>query len=182
MITYDEFVKMQEQMEKAKEDDTPRLAVTDGDEMHILGDPGKTERKTGDYTVLFAFPKEDKYRSENVIKETEHYLVVEREYKNVFIPARRHASVVSAFAVVESMMTTLMDNGEIRDLDENETRMLLETLSDEVEDAVYEAVAKTLRIDPKEADCMIVSSAIKTAVEIMANNPEIINEADLFFG
>ena len=43
-ITYEEFVEMKKKMDEAEEDTTP-YAITDGDEISVVGDPNKTEIK-----------------------------------------------------------------------------------------------------------------------------------------
>lgn len=181
MITMEEFKAMQEGLKKASEDDTPYLAVMD-DEMHVVGDVNKTQHKAFNYTLRFAFPKEDKYRNEKVIKETENYLVCEREYKDVFIPARRHSAIVNAFVRVESFIMAITEDGEVRELSEDEAKMLLQMLDDEIVDAVSDAVGKVLGLTEFESQCIIASSAIYTITQMQNDIPEVVNEADYFFG
>lgn len=181
MITMEEFKKMQDGIKDASEDDTPYLAVMDN-EMHVVGNPNKTERKAFNYTVLFAFPKQDKYRSEQIVKETDNYLVCKREYKDVFIPARRHSAVVNAFVRVESFIMAITDDGEVKEITEDEAKSLLQLLDDEIIDAVSNAVGKVLNLTPFEANCIIASNAIEVITQMQSDIPEIVNEADLFFG
>lgn len=181
MMSYEEFKALQEQYEKAEQSDKPYVGAKD-DEIHVFGNANKTEKETHTYKVKFAFPKVDEYRGENIIKETDNYLVAVREYKDVFIPARRHASIISAFTEVEALFREVTEDGEVRDLSEEEMRMVLDVISEEMEDRVINAVAKVLRIDEDEKEYMIVPYAMQTIVEIMANAPEILNESDLFFG
>lgn len=181
MITLEEFKAMQKGVAEAKNDETPYLAVID-DELHVVGDVNKTEHKRFSYTVRFAFPNEDKYRNEKVIKETPNYLICEREYNNVFIPARRHPTVLNAFVRVESFIMAITDDGDVRDVTEEEAKMLLQMLDDEIVDAVSDAVGKVLGLTPFEAQCIVATSAVQVITQMQADIPEVINEADLFFG
>lgn len=184
-VSYEDYKKMQEAMNKADEDDTPRLAVVN-DELHVLGDPAKTEAKPHTYTVRFAFPNIEKYKNENIILETPTYLVCERTYENVFIPSRRHTTVVSAFTRVETFFKDARLNSdgemEVEDIPDEDIPLLLETFDDELVDAASKAVAKILKIDDFEADCIVASSAVKTVTRMMADIPEVVNDADYFFG
>lgn len=181
MITFEEFKELQERYKEAEQDDTPFL-VTQDDELHVAGDPNRTERKEHDYIVRFAFPKTDQYRNEKIIRETDSYLLCEREYKNVFIPTRRHSSVVNAFIRIAQFMNQVNEDGTVRTMTEDETRMMFEALSDDIADAVIDAVAKVLRLSEFEADCMIVTSAMEVITQMVSDIPEVINESDYFFG
>lgn len=181
MITYEEFKNFQEAYEKANEDDTPRLAVVD-DEMHVLGDPNKTEKKMNDYTVRFAFPNEEKYKKENIIKETPNYLICEREYKDVFIPAKRHPGVVGAFTRLEQFIMDIREDGEVEPFSDSQIKQILELLDDEIIDAVSDVIGKVLGLTPFESDCIVASSALKVIAQMMTNIPEVVSEADYFFG
>lgn len=184
MITFEELKQLQDGVHNAAEDDTPYLAVMD-DEMHVVGNPNKTQHKAFNYTVKFAFPKNDerteKYRKEKVIKETENYLVCEKEYKNVSIPIRQHPTIVNAFVRVESFIMAVTDEGEIRDLSEDELKLALQALSTEIIDAVYDAVGSVLGMNKFETDNIGLLSAIQTLVLMQNDIPEVVNEADYFF-
>ena len=97
-ITYEEFVEMKKKMDEAEEDTTP-YAITDGDEISVVGDVNKTEIKKSDYVILFAYPQKpqwkERLKSEGVsIKaETPNYIVVEKTYKDVWVPPRVYTSV-----------------------------------------------------------------------------------------
>lgn len=181
MITFEEFKQMQDNLNEAREDDTPYLAVMDN-EMHVVGDVNKTEHKSFCYTVRFAFPNDERYRKEKIIKETSNYLLCEREYNNVFIPARRHSAVVNAFVRVESFLMKITDNGEPKEVTEEEAMMLLQMLDDEIVDAVSDAVGKVLGLTPFESQCIIATNAIQVIAQMQSDIPEVVNEADFFFG
>lgn len=180
MITMEEFEKMKEAMEKAEKDETPYMAVAN-EEMHVLGDPNKTETKKGEYKIRFAFPKKWEVKDE-VIKETDNFKVVERTYHDVMISARLHPSVISSFVRIQSFFSMIEDDGSIREPSEDEVKMLLEELNDEMTETIYNAVGAVLKLSPEEKDCMLITSVMTTVIQIINDFPEIINEADLFFG
>ena len=62
MISIDQLSELKGAVEKAREDDTPYIGIKD-DELHILGDPNKTEVKAADYVVHFAFPNTEEWRA-----------------------------------------------------------------------------------------------------------------------
>ena len=55
IINVDQLGELKGAIEKAREDDTPYIGIKD-EELHVLGNPNKTEIKPADYVVHFAFP------------------------------------------------------------------------------------------------------------------------------
>ena len=159
MISIDQLGELKGAVEKAREDDTPYIGIKD-DELHILGDPNKTEVKAADYVVHFAFPNTDEWRTraeangDEIGKTTEdgRYFLAKRTYKNVYLTPRRMGAVVSALAQIESFLYKIMDNGEIKEMS-------------------YD-----------EMEWMLPANTMENAVKIARNNPSAVNEADLFFG
>ncbi len=189
MISIDQLGELKGAVEKAREDDTPYIGIKD-DELHILGDPNKTEVKAADYVVHFAFPNTDEWRTraeangDEMGKTTEdgRYFLSKRTYKNVYLTPRRMGAVVSALAQIESFLYKIMDNGEIKELSYDEMVSLLTVMNGELSDATYEVVATVLRIPYDEMEWMLPANTMENAVKIARNNPSAVNEADLFFG
>lgn len=189
MISIDQLGELKGAVEKAREDDTPYIGIKD-DELHILGDPNKTEVKAADYVVHFAFPNTDEWRTraeangDEIGKTTEdgRYFLAKRTYKNVYLTPRRMGAVVSALAQIESFLYKIMDNGEIKELSYDEMVSLLTVMNGELSDATYEVVATVLRIPYDEMEWMLPANTMENAVKIARNNPSAVNEADLFFG
>ena len=197
MMTLEDFLKMQEAMKGAQEDDTPYLAVAD-DELHVIGDPNETEVKTADYSVYFLFPdtRDFRYRSRMAGDiETDEingeklnddvpngFFLVRRDYNNVFVAPRRVGNVISAFAVVLQFYYDITDNGEVKDLSYEQMKEVLNVMNNEISDATYEVVASVLRIPDSEKDFMLPVNVYSNAVKIVLNNPDIVNASDLFFG
>lgn len=189
MISIDQLGELKGAVEKAREDDTPYIGIKD-DELHILGDPNKTEVKAADYVVHFAFPNTDEWRTraeangDEIGKTTDdgRYFLATRHYKNVYLTPRRMGAVVSALAQIESFLYKIMDNGEIKELSYDEMVSLLTVMNGELSDATYEVVATVLRIPYDEMEWMLPANTMENAVKIARNNPSAVNEADLFFG
>ena len=189
MVSIDKLGELKDAVEKAREDDTPYIGIKD-DELHILGDPNKTEIQAADYVVHFAFPNTDEWRTraeangDEIGKTTEdgRYFLSKRTYKNVYLTPRRMGAVVSALAQIESFLYKIMDNGEIKEMSYDEMVSLLTVMNGELSDATYEVVATVLRIPYDEMEWMLPANTMENAVKIARNNPSAVNEADLFFG
>lgn len=189
MINIDQLDELKQAIKEAENDDTPYIGIKD-DELHVLGDPNKTEVKSADYVVCFAFPNTEEWKAraesvgDKIGKTTEdgRYFLSEREFKNVYLSPRRIGATVTALASIESFLYKVTDNGEIKDLSYEETLSLMQVMNGELSDATYDVVASVLRIPYDEMEWMLPMSALENAVKIAKNNPSAVNEADLFFG
>lgn len=189
MISIDQLGELKGAVEKAREDDTPYIGIKD-DELHILGDPNKTEVKAADYVVHFAFPNTDEWRAransmgDEIGKTTEdgRYFLAKRVYKNVYLSPRRMGAVVATLAQIESFLYKVTDNGEIKELSYDEMMSVITVMNGDLSDATYELVATVLRIPYEEMEWMLPLNTVENAVKIAVNNPSAVNEADLFFG
>ena len=188
MISIDQLGELKGAVEKAREDDTPYIGIKD-DELHILGDPNKTEVKSADYVVHFAFPNTDKWKSransmgDEIGKTTDdgRYFLATRRYKDVYLSPRRMGAVVTTLAQIESFLYKITDNGEIKEMNYDEMVSLMTVMNGELSDATYELVATVLRIPYDEMEWMLPLNTMENAVKIAVNNPSAVNEADLFF-
>lgn len=189
MITLDQLDELKSAIKEAEKDDTPYIGIKD-EELHVLGNPNKTEITPADYVVHFAFPNTEEFRAkaqaigDKISKTTEdgRYFLATRTYKNVYLTPRRMGAVVSTLAQIESFLYKITENGEIKDLSYEETKVLLQVMNGELSDATYELVATVLRIPYEEMEFMLPLNTIENAVKIAKNNPSAVNEADLFFG
>ena len=188
MISIDQLGELKDAVEKAREDDTPYIGIKD-DELHVLGDPNKTEVKSADYVVHFAFPNTEEWRarSENngdeIGKTTAdgRYFLAKRTYRNVYLTPRRIGAVVSTLAQIESFLFKITENGQIKEMSYEEMQIVLTAMNGELSDATYELVATVLRIPYEEMEWMLPLNTVENAVKIALNNPSAVNEADLFF-
>ena len=185
-------------MKDSQNDNTPYLAVTSDDELHVIGDPNETEIVPADYTVYFLFPDNQKYR-EKVARtgavETDEIngrkiegeipsgqFLAKRTYKDVHITPRRVGSVVSAFVTVEQFFYDVSEDGEIRDMSYEESIEVFRMLNQEILDAVYDVVSAVLKIPKDEQEMILPINALEVATKMVIQNPDVVNNADLFFG
>lgn len=188
MISIDQLDELKGAIKEAEKDDTPYIGIKD-DELHVLGNPNKTEVRAADYMVCFAFPNTEEWRAraeqngDTIGKTTEdgRYFLCKRLYKNVYLTPRRIGAVVSTLAQIESFLFKITENGEIKELSYEEMQSLLQVMNGELSDATYELVATVLRIPYEEMEWMLPMNTIENAVKIAVNNPSAVNEADLFF-
>ena len=188
MIQMDQLDELKQAIEEAKNDDTPYIGIKD-DELHVLGNPDKTEIKAADYVVSFAFPNTEEWKAraeqngDEIGKTTAdgRYFLCNRKFKNVYLSPRRMGAVVSTLAQIESFLYKITENGEIKELNYEEMQSLLQVMNGELSDATYELVATVLRIPYEEMEWMLPLNTVENAVKIAKNNPSAINEADLFF-
>lgn len=189
MLKMEQLDDLKLAIKEAEKDDTPYIGIKD-DELHILGDPNKTEVKAADYVVHFAFPNTEEWRNramamgDEIGKTTEdgRYFLAKRTFKNVYLSPRRMGAVVATLAQIESFLYKIMDNGEIKELSYEEMVSLSTVMNGELSDATYDLVATVLRIPYDEMEWMLPLNTIENAVKIAVNNPSAVNEADLFFG
>lgn len=189
MLKMEQLDDLKLAIKEAEQDDTPYIGIKD-DEIHVLGDPNKTEIKAADYVVHFAFPNTEEWRNraeamgDEIGKTTDdgRYFLVTRKYKNVYLSPRRMGAVVATLAQIESFLYKITENGEIKELNYEEMQSLLQVMNGELSDATYELVATVLRIPYEEMEWMLPLNTIENAVKIAVNNPSAVNEADLFFG
>ena len=189
MITLDQFDELKDAFKEAENDDTPYIGIKD-EEIHVLGDPNKTEVKSADYVVHFAFPNTEEWKARAIANGDEigpetqdgRYFLCKRKYGNVYLTPRRIGSVVSAMAKIEAFFYQMLENGDVKELTIDEMKSLLDVMNGELSDATYEVVATVLRIPYDEMDFMLPLNTVENAVNIALNNPSAVNEADVFFG
>lgn len=195
---FQKFQELSEQMKEAQSDNTPYLAVTNDDDITVIGDPNETEVKPADYTVYFLFPDTKKWRERakrteavetdeingNPIKGAipKGMFLAKRTYNDVYITPRRVGSIVTTFALVEQFFYDVTEDGEIREFTYEESMMLFQSIDRELLDATYDVVATVLRIPDDEKDMMLPITTIENATKMVIQNPDIVNSADLFFG
>lgn len=186
-MTMEQFKELKGAMDNAQTDDTPFISTTE-DEIHVFGDPNKTEIKSADYTVLFAFPDNEKWRKkikangDKVVKTIYRYVIVERKYKDVYLSPRNVGNAITALTMIESFMNEITEDGEVKPLSYEQMLSLMNTMNNEISDSVYELVGSVLRIPYEEQEWMLPMNTTENAVKIVLNNPSAVNEADLFFG
>lgn len=189
MLNIEQVKDLKNAFEEAKKDDTPYIGMND-EEIHVLGNPNKTEINSADYVVHFGFPNTEEWRAraemhgDKIGKTTSDgsYFFAERTLKNVYLSPRRMGAVLAALTQIETFIYRVTENGEVKDLSEEEMKALLTVMNGELSDATYDVVATVLRIPYDEAEWMLLPNTVENAVKIALNNPSVVNESDLFFG
>lgn len=182
MITQNDYLKLQRARAYAEEDTTP-FAVVTNDEIHVVGDANKTEKKTHDYIMGFYFPSEmkAKFKKEDIVREDDTHFLVEMEFKDVSITPRNHVQAITALMELEPFFNKILDNGDVVDLSMEEIRELLRYMNDDMVEALYEAVASVIGVDKSIRKYMALPDVIFTAAMLTADFPEAINEANQLF-
>ena len=188
MVNVNQIEGFKEAIEEAKKDDTPYIGM-DGDKLHVLGNPNNTEIEPSDYEVFFAFPNTKEWRKrceqngDRIGKTTDdgRLFFVSRTYKNIYLSPRRAGSVISILAFIESLMYSVQENGEIKELSQEEMRAVYKDIYREASEASIELISTVLRIPYDEQEWILPMKAVDVAVEMAHNNPSSVNESDNFF-
>lgn len=187
MITMEQFETLKGAMDEAQNDDTPYIGTMDN-QLHVFGDPNKTEIKSADYTVLFAFPDTKEWRKrieingDKILREIPGYVMAERTYKNVYLSPKNIGNAMTSLVMLEQFLNDITEDGEIRPLSLQEMQSVMLNMNGEMSDVTYDLVAAVLRIPEIEKEWMLPTSVFTNAVAFVLNNPSTVNEADLFFG
>ena len=187
MISMEQFQQLHEAKKNAQADETPYVGIMD-DTINVNGNPNKTEIKPADYTVHFYFPDNEQFRSrcnalgDTIIEEKSKggYIYVERTYRNVYITPRRMSDAVTAGAVIESFLTEIMEDGEIKALSYDQLKNVMARNYSEFKETAYDLVAAVLRIPEAEAEWLDQFDTLTVALQIAMNNPALMNESDFF--
>ncbi len=186
-LTVEQFIEMKKAMDEAENDTTPYAVMnSDGDELNVIGDVGKTEVVKHEYTILFYYPNSEAWKQElerremSIIKETPNYIICRKTFKDVWIPPRVYTAVQTAFVELYQFFNTVSENGELRDLTYDEVVQAMRMLGQDMIEAMVHAVATILRI-PREEEDFIYSLGLPTVViQMIADFPEVINGVDFF--
>lgn len=185
-MTYEKFMAMKQAMDNAENDTTP-FAVVDDNEVKVVGDANKTETKKRDYVLKMAYPAAAEWReyvknlkNAKVFNETPNYLGVERTFSNVWVPPAVHTAVQSTFLDLYKLFYIITEDGQIRDMTNDEVMQALSILNQEMCEAMYHAVATILKINVDEEQFMLASPTAQVVVKMIDDFPEIINGVDFF--
>lgn len=181
-ITKEELSKINESIRKAGEDTTPYPVVLDG-KVRVVGDANRTEVKSRDYTIKFRFPKAyEQYFEGEVSAIIGDYIIVETEYKDVHISPRSDMKILAAISKIFPFVKKLGEDGSIEDMTDDELIDMCLKMPDEIEDAMYILTASILGVDEDIRDWMLATSVFHFVARFIEDFPEVVNEADAFFG
>lgn len=181
MMTQEDFLKIADTIKQAETDDTPFLVVKD-EEVAVVGDANKTAQKKKDYKLKFRFPLEnDKFKTPDSVVVGDVY-ITEITFKDVFISPRKDLEIMSSAMTILSFYRKLESDGTITDPTPETLYQIFINLSDDLVGAMYKFVAAVLNVDDSIVENMLATSVMNVCVQILRDHPEIVNEADVFFG
>lgn len=185
-MTVEDFQAIKKKFDEAENDTTPYAVVDDEQTINVVGDVTKTDKKQNDYTIMFYYPNRPKYREMidkegvEIIKETPNYLVFTRTYKDVWVPPQIFTNVQVTMAEVYQFFNAVTEDGNLRDLTEQETIEILNMLSQDMIERMCHAVATVLGIPEWEEKCMYSIGIPYVIIQFAEDFPEIINGVDFF--
>ena len=165
-MNIEDYMKVDEAIDKADESDTPFAVVANG-EVNVVGDANKTEVNKHDYVINFRIYKNGKYEW------------VKQEFKDVYITPRNDLKV-------GRMLTQMLpyfrkeEDGQSDKFSKDEILAIIE--QDAILDIMYDTVASVLGVPNNLKDFMSTDSVIAAVTQIILDFPEAVNEADTFFG
>lgn len=169
----DKYLEFKEGIEKAESDTTP--FIIPDDEIAIVGDANKTQLNCHDFSITFRIPQK---MEDGAIKQ----VMQTKEFHDVYITPRMDTQVVKLLTKFMTYFHKPLENGEISPYTDKEVEEIREKYDDEMLDLMYETVGVVLKISPVLREYMLRNSVEEAAIKIMAQYPELINEADTFFG
>lgn len=171
MATID-YEKMKEGIEAAQSDTTP--FIIPDEEIAVVGDANKTQLNTHDFEITFRVPVKMEDGTVKQVKKT-------KEYHDVFITPRMDTQVVKLLTKFLSYYHKPTEDGKVVPYTGEEIDEIRAKYDEEMLDLMYETVGVVLKIDPSLRDCMLRSSVEDASLKILAQYPELVNEADTFF-
>lgn len=180
-INPNDLLKINESIKKAEKDNTPYPVVVDG-KVHVVGDANKTENKSHDYIVKFRFPKEYEQYFDEVSERIGDYIIVETEFKNVTISPRSDMKILASISRILPYVKKLGEDGSIGEFTDDELIEMCLSMPDEIEDAMYILTASILGVSEDMRDWMLATSVFGFISRFFDDFPEVVNEADAFFG
>jgi hypothetical protein len=186
-LTNDKVIELNNSLIKASSDDTPTLITDTKDNITVLGDANKTERKSYSYKIIFELPREkfeNKVKSigGTLLKENETTLYVEKTFSNVFINARQRIRVQKFALTFLTFYVKETDGG--KKIEDTNNEVLLNDLVNKVIDkdelllSIYNLVGSYLNLDDETQSYMSFASTFENALLIIQNDPSLFNETN----
>ena len=173
MATKINYEEIKEGLEAAQSDTTPFLIPDE--ELAVVGDANKTEINCHDFEITFRLPQKQEDGSIKQVTAT-------KEYKDVYITPRMDSVVIKRLTGLMPYYKKPNSDGSVTEYTEEESLKIAERFDDEVVDILYETVGTVLKIDKSLREYMTLPTVLQAAAKIIRQFPEIVNEADTFFG
>lgn len=183
MMSEKDLLRITEAMKEAEKDETP-FQVTDGENMNVVGDPNKTERKSIDVSILFRFPTQflgDMKDSATMVADGK-YGLVEIEYKNLCITGEMDLALISQLMVLEPFFVEVLKDGNTEYRDEEALQAIIrDNLSNrKILSAMYEFVGIVCGMKEELIPFMYYESVLESFIKIITEFPEVLNETYFF--
>lgn len=169
----DKYLEFKEGMEAAETDTTP--FIIPDEELTVVGDANKTQLNCHDFSITFRIPQKMEDGSVKQIKKT-------KEYKDRYITPRMDKPIAKVLTAVMPYFKKANDDGTVTDYTPEEAAQIVSSFGDDILDLMYEVVGQFLGIVPELRPYMLVDSVEDAMAKIIRQVPEIVNEADTFFG
>lgn len=183
-VSIEDMTKMQENLEKTKEDDTP-FTVVSKDGVAVVGDVNNTEIKSHDYSIRFRFTKEEAEELEipesEIIKTIGDYVIIRMDFDNVSIKPRYDLEINAAIVKILPYFYSI--NEETKKIGKRTDEQMAELVNDmsqEIGDDLYNVVAVILEVDRRIVDHMMWNDVVSVWQKLPEDFPEVFNEAEGF--
>ena len=183
-VSIEEMTKMQENLEKTAEDDTPFPVVT-RDGVSVAGDVNKTEIKTHSYSIRFRFTKEEaeefQIDQSEIIKTVGNYVVIRMDYDDVSIKPRYDLEIDAAIMkILPYFYSVNEETKKIGKRTDEQMAEMVNEMSQEIGDDLYNVVAVILGVDRRIVDHMLWNDVVSVWQRLPQDFPEVFNEAEGF--
>lgn len=193
-ISLDDYNKMKSYIDGAEKDDTPYASMQE-DSIAVVGDANKTEMNEHNFTMRFCMPKNEEtqqwiadnldHYNINLVASEKGRLTFDWRYKDVFIKPRIMPKLLTVSAKWFALFykVDVNDKYEFRftDYSTREVIELLDSMTDEQVDAIYETAGIILGVPQEYRDYMQFRYVIDVFSKIPEYYPELMNELYDFF-
>lgn len=174
-MTKEQYDGLLEALDKAQESVRP-FTVIKGDTLAVVGDANDTKANKYTYEIKFEKPVFDEDGNlEGRSSET-------KTYKNVYVTPRQQSRLVKMLVMILPYFRKVNEKGGLEKYTPFELGEIFSSMDEEVYDLMYDLVAYVLDIPADEKDYMTLASVIGVALEFLTDFPEVVNEAESFFG
>lgn len=188
VIKVEDYKKIQQTILKAQEDETPVLIP--GEELAIQGDTNKTKDiKTKTYTLEFtarkSFVDKNFPNADYTIKGTTEDPLVSFEFEYDLKPlnAVNAQSFIIALSQIMAFYTEDTEDG-LNIIEEDNAEAINKLISRDgvlMLEACSNAVFDILEVSPLLKNCIVPSKLIEIIVNICNDNPDLVNDALVFY-
>lgn len=174
-------------LEESQDDTTPYLANNEEGDMHIIGDPNKTETIKSNYRIGFRVPKNVLEKPPIIngeeIKEEFGQYTFAIEFKDVFLNPRKDAKLVAEIMKMAPYFKKVNEEtGDVTELTQEESIEIFANMTDKTVDAMYSIIATFLEIQEELVDYMMSFTVLDAMYTMIKSHPNVFNESDIFLG